>query len=134
MRLAYAFADTARPDAPSLLIGMDTPQLTAELLTAAAEVLCRDGAVLGPAADGGWWALGLRDPGDAQFLPGIPMSTGTTGEQTLAALHGRGLHPAVLPELRDVDTAADATAVAAGCPHGRFAAAVGRWVPAVRDA
>ena len=33
-------------------------------------------------------------------------------------------HPHLLPELRDVDTAEDADAVAALAPDGRFAAAV----------
>ncbi|WP_328473632.1 TIGR04282 family arsenosugar biosynthesis glycosyltransferase [Actinoplanes sp. NBC_00393] len=130
-RLAAAFADTALPGVPSLLIGMDTPQLTGRMLRDAAAQLCRTPAVLGPADDGGWWALGLHDATHAAVLPQVPMSTATTGEHTLAALHGRGLRPALLPRLRDVDTAADAVTVAAACPPGaRFPAAVARWLPA----
>ncbi|WIM93055.1 TIGR04282 family arsenosugar biosynthesis glycosyltransferase [Actinoplanes oblitus] len=126
-RLAYAFADTALPGVPALLIGMDTPQVTAELLVAAATTLDRAGAVLGPAEDGGWWALGLSDPADAAVLTGVPMSMPDTGARTLAALRGRGVRPAPLPELRDVDTAADAVAVAAQCRAGaRFRQAVAR--------
>ncbi|GAA4607955.1 rSAM/selenodomain-associated transferase 1 [Actinoplanes octamycinicus] len=124
-RLAHAFADTALPGVPALLIGMDTPQLTGDLLSAAAGALCRDGAVLGPALDGGWWALGLSDPADAAVLAGVPMSTARTGRLTREALFGRGVRPTLLAPLRDVDTMADATAVAAGCPAGaRFPAAV----------
>ena len=48
---------------------------------------------------------------------------------TLRALRGMGLRVALLPELRDVDTAADAHAVAALCPDGRFAAAVAAHLP-----
>ena len=80
--------------------------------------------MLGPAADGGWWALGLREPAHAVALWTVPMSMPDTGERTLAALRARGLGVALLPTLRDVDTAADAHAVAALCPGGRFAAAV----------
>ncbi len=130
-RLAYAFADTALPGVPSLLIGMDTPQLTPELLSAAATALLRDGSVLGPSEDGGWWALGLTDPDDARVLPSVPMSTATTGARTLAALHTMGVRPTLLPHLRDVDTIADAIEAAAACPPGsRFVAAVARHLPA----
>ncbi len=131
-RLTHAFADTARPGVASLLIGMDTPQVSAELLGDAIRRLARDGAdaVLGPAEDGGWWALGLRDPAHAEVLRDVPMSTSDTGVLTRAALHGRGLRVATLPMLSDVDTAADARAVAALCPPGsRFAGAVANLVP-----
>ncbi|BCY11312.1 hypothetical protein L3i22_064000 [Actinoplanes sp. L3-i22] len=133
-RLANAFADTALPGVPSLLIGMDTPQVTVALLRDAAEALCRAGSVLGPADDGGWWALGLSDPADAAVLPDVPMSAADTGERTLRALRARGVRPAPLPGLRDVDTAADALAVAAACEPGhRFPAIVadtiGRSIP-----
>ncbi|MEU4425769.1 DUF2064 domain-containing protein [Actinoplanes sp. NPDC024001] len=131
-RLANAFEDAAVPGVPSLLIGMDTPQVTPALLAAAADTLCRENAVLGLAADGGWWALGLADPDAARVLPDVPMSTAVTGERTLAALHGRGLRPVLLPLLRDVDTAADAIAVAGDCPDGnRFPAAVDRVLATV---
>jgi uncharacterized protein len=118
-RLARAFVD-----GPSLLVGMDTPQVTADLLNAATDELrCAD-AVLGPAADGGWWALGLRNPVHAAVLRQIPTSTPTTGADTLAALRRLGLRVVLLPELSDVDTVADAHAVAALCPpSSRFATA-----------
>ncbi|SCF18617.1 hypothetical protein GA0070558_14112 [Micromonospora haikouensis] len=138
-RLANAFADT-RPvadrrgtAAATLLIGMDTPQLAAAHLDAAVGLLgAANGpdAVLGPADDGGWWALGLRQPGHAEALRAIPTSTARTGRLTLAALRHRGLRVHLLPRLRDVDTAADAHAVAALCPPGsRFAVAVDADVP-----
>ena len=59
-RLAGAFADSDA--APALLVGMDTPQITAALLEDACALLCSDGvdAVLGPASDGGYWAIGCR--------------------------------------------------------------------------
>jgi rSAM/selenodomain-associated transferase 1 len=129
-RLAHAFTDTRRAGTPSLLVGMDTPQLTAARLTGAADLLGTADAVLGLAEDGGWWALGLTEPRHAAVLREIPTSQPTTGARTLAALRRRGLRVATLPVLRDVDTAADAHAVAALCPPGsRFATAVSRDVP-----
>lgn len=131
-RLANAFADTRRRGVGSLLIGMDTPQAGTGLLASAVHLLSTVDAVLGPAADGGWWALGLRDPRHAEVLRGVPMSTPDTGRDTLAALRHRGLRYELLPVLRDVDTAADARAVAAGMhPRtSRFARAVADLLPA----
>lgn len=126
-RLAHAFADTRMAGTGSLLIGMDTPQAGVDLLAGAVRRLGRGDAdaVLGYAEDGGWWALGLRDPSHGQALRDVPMSTSDTGALTLAALRARGLRVETLPTLRDVDTYVDARAVAAHCPAGsRFAVAV----------
>ena len=116
-RLAAAFAAVS---GPALLVGMDTPQVTPELL--AVDWQAAD-AVFGPAADGGFWALGLRTP-DPALLRGVPMSTATTGAIQRARLVAAGLRVADLPQLRDVDTAADAVAVARQAPRSRFAARV----------
>ena len=60
-RLGAAFDDAAAAsDLPALLVGMDTPQLTAALLGRGRARPARHDAVLGLAPDGGWWALGLR--------------------------------------------------------------------------
>ncbi|MET8090756.1 DUF2064 domain-containing protein [Micromonospora sp. NPDC005220] len=125
-RLANAHADTAAafPGRPVLQIGMDTPQIRPALLTAALGLFAEHEAVFGPALDGGWWALGLRDPAYASALREVPMSTGDTGRRTLAALRGRGIRPALLPVQRDVDDWSTALAVAADLPGTRFAQAV----------
>jgi glycosyltransferase A (GT-A) superfamily protein (DUF2064 family) len=117
-RLAGAFAAVR---GPALLIGMDTPQVTPGLLTVDWQGA---DAVFGPAADGGFWALGLRVP-DPALLRGVPMSTTRTGAIQRARLAAAGLRVADLPQLRDVDTAADAVAVARQAPQSRFAARVG---------
>ncbi|MGY1854764.1 TIGR04282 family arsenosugar biosynthesis glycosyltransferase [Modestobacter sp. SYSU DS0290] len=121
-RLAHAFADAmAGPDGalPTLLIGMDTPQVTPELLADCLARLVEAGpgtAVLGVAPDGGWWALGLHSPDGAQVLPAVPMSREDTAVTTRAALEGAGLTVLDLPQLTDIDHFPDAVAVAAHCP------------------
>ncbi|MGW3633663.1 TIGR04282 family arsenosugar biosynthesis glycosyltransferase [Streptomyces sp. NPDC005122] len=118
-RLAAAFADCA---GPALLIGMDTPQVTPELLTVD---FAGCDAYFGPAEDGGFWALGLAVP-DPDLVRGVPMSTAATGAAQRERLTAAGLRVHDLPRLRDVDTAYDAGLVAAAAPRGRFAAELAR--------
>jgi hypothetical protein len=122
-RLANAHADAAQacPGLPIVQIGMDTPQVTPELLAGTAALLDDGEVVLGPAEDGGWWALGLRDPLRAGALRDVPMSRDDTAERTLAALDGDAR---ITTTLSDVDSMADALRVAEDIPHSRFAAAV----------
>jgi uncharacterized protein len=123
-RLANAHTDAAAVGGqPVLQIGMDTPQVTAELLAACGRRLVEEPAVLGLAPDGGWWALGVDTPGLAQCLRNVPMSQPDTGALTLKALHDNGIDVALLDELADFDVAADVAAVREVCrPNSRFAA------------
>jgi glycosyltransferase A (GT-A) superfamily protein (DUF2064 family) len=117
-RLAHAHAGGA---GPVVQVGMDTPQVTAELLLEVAAGLAEHPGVLGPAEDGGWWVLALRDPAAARVLAGVEMSTPTTYDDTRAALSAAGVAVGGAPVLRDVDTLADAAAVAAASPETHFA-------------
>ncbi|MBA2767521.1 MAG: DUF2064 domain-containing protein [Sporichthyaceae bacterium] len=104
---------------------MDTPQITAAHLARAGEQLAAPGvdAVLGVADDGGFWALGLLRWVTGLFA-GVGMSRSDTAENQLIRLRTAGLRVGFLPTLRDVDTAADAAAVAEAAPWGRFARAL----------
>jgi glycosyltransferase A (GT-A) superfamily protein (DUF2064 family) len=117
-RIAAAFA---RCDGPALLIGMDTPQITTRLLAPATGPGAWDDcdAWFGPAADGGFWALGMARP-QPELVLGVPMSRADTGARQRQRLVDAGLAVRDLPLLRDVDTAADAARVAARS-SGRFA-------------
>ncbi|UCM87319.1 TIGR04282 family arsenosugar biosynthesis glycosyltransferase [Streptomyces marincola] len=120
-RIAAAFTHCP---GPALLVGMDTPQLTPALLApaTAADAWPPGRAWFGPAADGGFWALGMARPRPALVL-GVPMSTPSTGRRQRHRLVEAGLDVRDLPVLRDVDTAADAARIAREAPGGRFAAA-----------
>ena len=121
-RLANAHVDVPT-GGPVVQVGMDTPQLTAALLAEVAAATDEHDAVLGPAEDGGWWVLALRRPTAARSLHDVAMSTPTTYDDTRRALVGEGLDVAVASTLRDVDTVADADAVAAEAGDGEFARA-----------
>ena len=119
-RIAGAFRAVG---GPAMLVGMDTPQVVSGDLIGAMALLDASDSILGPALDGGWWTIGLHEPDDELFL-GVPMSRPDTGAQQLGRMLERGLDPALLPTRRDVDTFADAVAIAACAPDTRFAAAV----------
>lgn len=120
-RLAAAFGEIA---APTFLVGMDTPQVTPDLLAQGSQALA-DGAtaVLGLADDGGYWSIGLREA-DPDLLLGVPMSTEDTGAAQRERLQAHGHDPVMLPPLRDVDHFSDALAVADLAPGSHFAQAV----------
>ena len=123
-RLTAAFADVGEP---ALLVGMDTPQLTRELLSDGLRALAGSDAVLGPAHDGGYWSVGLRRPHEDAFRD-VPMSCHTTLARQRERFAKLGLSTYEQPALRDVDTIADARAVAAATPGSRFADALAELV------
>ncbi|MCS5723852.1 DUF2064 domain-containing protein [Herbiconiux sp. CPCC 203407] len=115
-------------EGPMILIGMDTPQLTREHLDYVLGDWSSDAATgpdawFGPASDGGWWGLALREP-TGDVLRGVPMSRDDTGALQLASLGAAGLRVGFLPEVNDVDTYQDALEVAALAPGTRFAQAL----------
>ncbi|HET6152980.1 MAG TPA: DUF2064 domain-containing protein [Marmoricola sp.] len=123
-RLAHAHDVVARAGSGIVQVGMDTPHLTPEQLRDAAAQL-EDGAevVLGPAADGGWWVLGLADGRKASALADVPMSTPQTYAETVHALTSDGTPLVSIGQMTDVDTVEDAALVAALAPTTRFARA-----------
>jgi hypothetical protein len=128
VRLVAAFS--AASSGPALLIGMDTPQVRPAQLAA----FDPDGhdACLGLAEDGGYWAIGLRNPAlAAEVISGVPMSTSHTGAEQLRRLHAAGLRVQLLDTLADVDTIDVAYGVAAAAPSTEFAAALRGLDPAV---
>ena len=122
-RLANAHVDAAAAAGglPVLQIGMDTPQVTAQLLAECGRELLGADAVLGMARDGGWWVLGVTHATMAGCLRTIPMSRPDTGAVTLAALSDTGADVSLVRTLADVDTVDDIAEVRRECaPEGRF--------------
>jgi uncharacterized protein len=102
-------------DGPVILVGVDTPQLGAAHADAALGDL-RDGidVTVGPAADGGYYLIGLREPNDALFaLPAELWGGSEVLVRTLEAAGAAGLTVAMLRSERDLDDADDARAMLA---------------------
>jgi rSAM/selenodomain-associated transferase 1 len=106
-RMATAFEAAFAAGAGRVaVIGTDCPGLRASHLTQAFAELETADLVLGPATDGGYYLLGLREPRPELFA-NKTWSTDSVLADTLADARRLGLRVALLPELRDVDTAAD---------------------------
>jgi glycosyltransferase A (GT-A) superfamily protein (DUF2064 family) len=120
-RLVAAHEDAG--PGPVVQIGMDTPHVTAAALAAVAEGLTKHDAVLGPAADGGWWALARLSPDVVRHVAEVEMSTRSTFADTHRALVRAGCEVGHAAAMTDVDTVADADLVAAIAPDTRFAQA-----------
>ena len=119
-RLDAGFAEVTA-GSPIVLVGMDTPQLRAsDIDRAFAHLRTERDAVLGPAADGGFWLVGFTRFRPGAFT-GVPMSRSTTGDDQLARLRQMGWSVALTDVLVDVDTIDDARRVADGAPGTRFA-------------
>ena len=108
-------------EGPTVLIGMDTPQLDAAMLAPLFDEWPVDvDAFLGFAVDGGYWTIAMAKP-DGSLIRGVPMSQDNTGQLQLERLAAAGLRVQMLPELLDVDTIDDARMVASLAPETEFA-------------
>ena len=113
-RMAAAFAAAFAAGAGRVaIIGTDCPGLRASHLRQAFAQLQTHDVAVGPATDGGYYLLGLRAPQPELFL-NKTWSTDSVLADTLADAQRLGLSVARLPELRDVDTAADLAVWRAG--------------------
>jgi rSAM/selenodomain-associated transferase 1 len=110
-RLREAFADllTGETDR-ALILGSDTPPLTAAHVDEAFAALEAHDLVLGPTRDGGYWCIGLTRPAPELFAD-IPWSTGNVLTRTLARAHDAGLRVATVATLEDLDTPHDLAAL-----------------------
>lgn len=105
-RLARPFQEL--PRGPVVAIGSDIPDVRAAHVAAAFAALGRHDAVVGPAADGGYWLIGLsRRPRLVPPFAGVRWGGPHALADTLANLERLGLSSARLPVLADVDRARD---------------------------
>jgi rSAM/selenodomain-associated transferase 1 len=87
--------------ARTILIGSDSPHISRELVDRASRALDHADVVLGPADDGGYYLLGMREPHDV--FSGIPMSTDVVARMTVAAAQRQQLTVELIDSLFDVD-------------------------------
>lgn len=85
------------------IIGSDCPAVSVEDIREAWGGLETHDVVLGPATDGGYWLIGLRELQPSLFH-GVPWSTKDVFAETIRRIEHAGLSVQLLRELADVDT------------------------------
>ena len=110
--MARAFRDARDRGYTSIVvIGADIPEMTTVLLNRAFETIQNDTIVLGPAADGGYYLIGLPSRVIARQVPDLfsdmAWGTATVLPETCRRLQRKGLDYTLLETLNDVDRPAD---------------------------
>ena len=106
-RLHRAFVGNFRSGMNAVVaIGADCPQLSTRHFEQAFKQLKTHDVVLGPAADGGYYLIGLNQP-QLELFEDIPWGTGDVFAQTVAIANSLNLSIATLEQLRDVDRPED---------------------------
>ncbi len=106
-RLRNAFAEAFQDNAESVvIIGSDCPYVAPADIRQAWQSLKSEDLVLGPALDGGYWLIGLRQPCPSLF-DGIMWSSENVLCQTLARAKAAKLRVQQLRQLSDIDTIED---------------------------
>jgi len=119
------------PPGPVCVIGTDIPDIDVQHVRRAFRLLGRSDAVFGPAADGGYWLVGLRRrPRVLDPYRGVRWSSRYALSDTVQNLGGCTV--AYTAALADVDTAADLVRVEARC--GRRVRAAAAELPPQRGA
>jgi rSAM/selenodomain-associated transferase 1 len=115
---------------PLLILGSDSPALPSSTIAPWADLLLQSPSLLGPTADGGYYAIGCRRP-HLQMFEAVEWSSPRTLVQTAAALERCGQPPAYLPQHYDVDTPEDLRRLAAEPHLGRHTR---KWLNSINPA
>ncbi|HVG05276.1 MAG TPA: TIGR04282 family arsenosugar biosynthesis glycosyltransferase [Burkholderiaceae bacterium] len=123
--IANTLASILQSHSPVVVIGSDSPDMPARLITRAFEILQTSDVVLGPAHDGGYYLIGVRSMQPVLFER-IDWSTSVVAQQTRERAIEAGLRVVDLPPWHDLDTVNDLRSlVAPGAPLTRaFVAAL----------
>lgn len=105
-----------------VLVGSDLPTMPETAIQHALDALDRfgDRVVFGPADDGGYYLVGLKQR-HASLFEGIAWSTSEVLEQSVAAARAAGVEVELIDRWYDVDTWSDLQRAAADDPQSRTA-------------
>ena len=105
-RMSNAFAEAFSQHDKVVIIGLDCASLTSDILATAFQALDHHDFVIGPATDGGYYLLGMR-----QFHPDLfsdmAWSTDNVFTETKKRIKKHGANCYILPLLSDIDHAED---------------------------
>lgn len=103
------------------VIGSDMPDLPKRIIEDAFQALGNNGAVIGPACDGGYYLIGFRrESFAAEAFEGMAWGADSVFADTVQALKRAGLSFHVLPQRRDIDRPEDIAALVNDCGETGF--------------
>lgn len=105
-RMAFSFSVSLQTYEKVVVIGTDCPELNEEYIQQAFTALDNMNAVIGPATDGGYVLLGLKEF-PYEIFNNIPWGENTVFEQTKNILDQLGWNWQLLDEKHDVDRPED---------------------------
>lgn len=88
-----------------VLVGSDIPLLSSRDISSVFELLAVRDVVIGPAEDGGYYLIGLKQP--CRDIFSIEYGTSSVFEETVAAVLGAGMSFAAARIMRDIDEPED---------------------------
>lgn len=107
IKMSAAFeAVFARGCKTAMMIGTDCPDIDGDILSESFSLLDELDMVIGPAADGGYYLLGLKKNHDKLFK-GIAWGSDQVLSQTLTAAGNAHIRVGCLPQLADIDRPED---------------------------
>lgn len=89
-----------------ILIGSDLPDISKTLIKKAFDVLKTSDTVFGPAEDGGYYLVGMKQL-HKNLFNNIPWSTSKVFEETMKVLESQSISVGLLETLNDIDTLED---------------------------
>jgi uncharacterized protein len=114
-RMHHTFVDLfANGYKQVIIMGTDVPTLPLSVYQEAFTILGRSDMVLGPALDGGYYLIGLRQPVEKLFV-GVPWSTDQVLAVTEQQAKTLGLSVGLTSPWRDVDTIEDLHSLITEC-------------------
>jgi hypothetical protein len=105
-RMADAISRLLAQGDCAVLIGSDVPDISAAMIAEAFDHLQHHDLVIGPALDGGYYLIGMKQLHPPLFED-IAWSTPEVLAETLRKAEALGLSCALLPQLADIDTIED---------------------------
>ncbi len=90
----------------AVIIGSDCPELSADIIEKAFEILNEKDVVIGPAKDGGYYLIGMKKLYPVLF-EGKKWSTASVLQETINDIIEKDLSYSLLPELSDLDNLDD---------------------------
>ena len=114
-RMHHTFVDLfAKGYKQVIIVGTDVPTLPLTVYQEALTLLGKADVVLGPALDGGYYLIGLKQPAE-QLFTGVPWSTDQVLAVTQQNANTLGLSVGLTTAWRDIDTIADLQSLITEC-------------------